>query len=196
METRSLDSLFKEVRVFKVRDADQSLSVAHCLLQPIVIERFQAVDPDVWYGCPPNPDLLFLFCGGRRKITKKRTFILSEPLMSLERRETHSKKQGPTFFLGMGGGKSPRKGFILPVFLFLEHLDRGCFDNEKRLIATLTRLGAPSSQSCSNERTSFNSCTVEILVARAIRNAIRANRFARIIRNSNPYFYSASGRFA
>ena len=34
------------------------------------------------------------------------------------------------------------------------------------------------------------------LVARAIRNAIRANRFARIIRNSNPYFYSASGRFA
>ena len=34
------------------------------------------------------------------------------------------------------------------------------------------------------------------LVARAIRNAIRANRFARIIRNWNPYFYSASGRFA
>ena len=34
------------------------------------------------------------------------------------------------------------------------------------------------------------------LVARAIRNAIRANRFARIIRNRNPYFYSASGRFA
>ena len=33
-------------------------------------------------------------------------------------------------------------------------------------------------------------------VARAIRNAIRANRFARIIRNSNPYFYSTSGRFA
>ena len=33
-------------------------------------------------------------------------------------------------------------------------------------------------------------------VARAIRNAIRANRFARIIRNWNPYFYSASGRFA
>ena len=31
---------------------------------------------------------------------------------------------------------------------------------------------------------------------RAIRNAIRANRFARIIRNWNPYFYSASGRFA
>ena len=30
------------------------------------------------------------------------------------------------------------------------------------------------------------------LVARAI----RANRFARIIRNSDPYFYSASGRFA
>ena len=26
--------------------------------------------------------------------------------------------------------------------------------------------------------------------------AIRANRFARIIRNRNPYFYSASGRFA
>ena len=34
------------------------------------------------------------------------------------------------------------------------------------------------------------------LVARAIRNAIRANRFARIIRNCNPYFYNASGRFA
>ena len=38
--------------------------------------------------------------------------------------------------------------------------------------------------------------TVLDLVARAIRNAIRANRFARIIRNWNPYFYSASGRFA
>ena len=35
-----------------------------------------------------------------------------------------------------------------------------------------------------------------ILVAQAIRNAIRANRFARIIRNSNLYFYSASGQFA
>ena len=34
------------------------------------------------------------------------------------------------------------------------------------------------------------------LVARAIRNVIRANRFARIIRNWDPYFYSASGRFA
>ena len=34
------------------------------------------------------------------------------------------------------------------------------------------------------------------LVARAIRNVIRANRFVRIIRNWNPYFYSASGRFA
>ena len=34
------------------------------------------------------------------------------------------------------------------------------------------------------------------LVARAIRNAIRANQFARIIRNWNPCFYSASGRFA
>ena len=34
------------------------------------------------------------------------------------------------------------------------------------------------------------------LVARAIRNVIRANRFARIIRNWNPYFYSVSGRFA
>ena len=33
-------------------------------------------------------------------------------------------------------------------------------------------------------------------MARAIRNAIRANRFARIIRSWNPYFYSASGRFA
>ena len=33
-------------------------------------------------------------------------------------------------------------------------------------------------------------------MARAIRNAIRANRFARIIRNWNPYFYSASGQFA
>ena len=33
-------------------------------------------------------------------------------------------------------------------------------------------------------------------MARAIRNAIRANRFARIIRNRNPYFNSASGRFA
>ena len=33
------------------------------------------------------------------------------------------------------------------------------------------------------------------LVARAIRNAIRANRFARIIRNWDPNFYSASGRF-
>ena len=35
-----------------------------------------------------------------------------------------------------------------------------------------------------------------LLVARAIRNAIRAYRFARIIRNWNPYFCSASGRFA
>ena len=34
------------------------------------------------------------------------------------------------------------------------------------------------------------------LVARAIRNAIPANRFARIIRNWNPYFYSAWRRFA
>ena len=33
-------------------------------------------------------------------------------------------------------------------------------------------------------------------MARAIRNAIRANRFARIIRIWNPYFYSVSGRFA
>ena len=33
---------------------------------------------------------------------------------------------------------------------------------------------------------------VRTLVARAIRNAIRANRFARIIRNWNPYFYSAN----
>ena len=33
------------------------------------------------------------------------------------------------------------------------------------------------------------------LVARTIRNAIRANRFARIICNWNPYFYSVSGRF-
>ena len=38
--------------------------------------------------------------------------------------------------------------------------------------------------------------SAKVLVARAIRNAIRANRFARIIRNRNPYFYSASGRFA
>ena len=34
------------------------------------------------------------------------------------------------------------------------------------------------------------------LVARAIRNVIRANRVARIIGNLNPCFYSASGRFA
>ena len=34
------------------------------------------------------------------------------------------------------------------------------------------------------------------LVARAIRNAIRAHRFARIIRNWNPYFCGASGQFA
>ena len=33
-------------------------------------------------------------------------------------------------------------------------------------------------------------------MARASRNGIRANRFARIIHNWNPYFYSASGRFA
>ena len=37
---------------------------------------------------------------------------------------------------------------------------------------------------------------VYTLVARAIRNTIRANRFARIIRNWNPYFHSASGQFA
>ena len=37
---------------------------------------------------------------------------------------------------------------------------------------------------------------VDTLVARAIHNAICANQFARIIRNWNPYFYSASGRFA
>ena len=39
-------------------------------------------------------------------------------------------------------------------------------------------------------------CVFGTLVARAIRNAVRANRFARIIRNWNPYFYSASSRFA
>ena len=43
---------------------------------------------------------------------------------------------------------------------------------------------------------SFQANMGPILVARAIRNAIRANRFARIIRNWNPYFYSASGRLA
>ena len=32
-----------------------------------------------------------------------------------------------------------------------------------------------------------------LLLAR-VRNAIRANRLARIIRNSSPYFYSASAR--
>ena len=37
---------------------------------------------------------------------------------------------------------------------------------------------------------------VRKLVARAIRNAIHANRFARIIRNWTPYFYRLSGRFA
>ena len=37
---------------------------------------------------------------------------------------------------------------------------------------------------------------LRLIVARAIRNAIRANRFARIIRNWDPYFYSTSGRFA
>ena len=47
-------------------------------------------------------------------------------------------------------------------------------------------------------RETLVSSMVFLLVARAIRNAIRANRFARIIRNRklNPYFYSASGRFA
>ena len=39
-------------------------------------------------------------------------------------------------------------------------------------------------------------CNRGDLVARAIRNAIRANRFARIIRTWNPCFYSVSGRFA
>ena len=42
----------------------------------------------------------------------------------------------------------------------------------------------------------FSGSEFSNLVARAIRNAVRANRFARIIRNRNPYFYSASGRFA
>ena len=42
----------------------------------------------------------------------------------------------------------------------------------------------------------FARVTSLTLAARAIRNAIRANRFARILRNSNPYFYGASGRFA
>ena len=37
---------------------------------------------------------------------------------------------------------------------------------------------------------------VRILVARAIRDAIRANRFARIIRIWNFYFYNASSRLA
>ena len=45
------------------------------------------------------------------------------------------------------------------------------------------------------ERENRNFCKIH-LVARAIRNAIRANRFARIIRNWNPYFCSSSGRFA
>ena len=36
----------------------------------------------------------------------------------------------------------------------------------------------------------------ELLVARVIRDAIHANRLVRIIRNWNPNFYSASGRFA
>ena len=43
---------------------------------------------------------------------------------------------------------------------------------------------------------SFCFASVMLLVARAIRNAIRANRFARNIRNWNPCFYSVSGRFA
>ena len=48
----------------------------------------------------------------------------------------------------------------------------------------------------SRHRTIAEPVSPRILVARAIRNAIRANRFARIIRNRNPYFYSVSGRFA
>ena len=44
-------------------------------------------------------------------------------------------------------------------------------------------------------RARFCTYRVSDLVARAIRNAIRANRFARVIRNCT-YFYSASGRFA
>ena len=43
---------------------------------------------------------------------------------------------------------------------------------------------------------SLGTKNMKSLVARAIRNAIRVNRFARIIRHRNPYFYSASGRFA
>ena len=42
----------------------------------------------------------------------------------------------------------------------------------------------------------FVTSFLSVLVARAIRESIRANRFARIIRNWNAYFYSASGRFA
>ena len=50
-----------------------------------------------------------------------------------------------------------------------------------------------SSEKCSEKATKKRQST---LAARAIRNAIRANRFARIIRNWHPYFYRASGRFA
>ena len=42
----------------------------------------------------------------------------------------------------------------------------------------------------------LGSAALRSLVARSIRKVIRANRFARIIRNWNPYFYRASGRFA
>ena len=44
------------------------------------------------------------------------------------------------------------------------------------------------------KRSSSARQTFVSLVARAIRNAIRANRFARIIRKWKPYFYSSSGR--
>ena len=61
----------------------------------------------------------------------------------------------------------------------------------------LLKRSSPYFQGFSVQRMGFSKSIFALtLVARAVRNAIRANRFARIIRNWNPYFYSALGRFA
>ena len=65
--------------------------------------------------------------------------------------------------------------------------DRGPSPKNQNLISKLPRSGP---------KKSVNSVFFSSLVAWAIRNAIRANRFARSIRNWNPFFYSTSSRFA
>ena len=75
-----------------------------------------------------------------------------------------------------------------------------------RAWAQLTLVANIHSQGISATRAKFSPChsqnhshslanSFATLVAQVIRNAIRANQFARIICNWNPHFYSGSGQF-